>query len=347
MREEATMKAAVLTAPEKIEVQEMKRPVPRPHEVLVKLKRCGICTLEQRLFSGDMKIPLPVIPGHEASGEVVEVGNEVYSDLKPGARVALDLVLRCGECYYCRTGQSNMCSNRFNKNHSILGGFGEYIAVRASQVFPIADSLSFEEAAFSEPFACCIRSLKRIGVGLAEDLLVIGAGPMGQMHLQVANCLGARVFVSDPDRDRLELAREMGAFATIDPSSVDPVEFLKAHTEGRGVDACVVTSPAHIALDTAFQVIHSTGRINIYTSYPDAPAIPIDANTLHRTEGLVTGTEGRTEIDFAQSVRLLSFGKLNAKPLISRTVALEGIESGIRSAMTRDTYRVLLDHEGL
>ena len=226
----------------------------------------------------------------------------------------------------------------------MLGGFAEYRAVKATQAYVLADSLSFPEAAFSEPLSCCIRSLKKVGLRLSEDLLVVGAGPMGQMHLQIALCMGARVFVSDPDKARLALAKKMGAFLTIDPTSEDLVAILKEHTEGRGVDACVVTSAAHAALNGAFASVRKNGRVNIYTSYPDKPALPVDANTLHRNELTITGNEGRMEEDYLQSVRLLSFGKVNVKPLISRTVGFSDLEDGIKAAMTQDTYRVLLEH---
>ena len=198
------MRAAVLTGPERLEIRDVETPAPGPGELLVRLKACGICTLEQRLFSGEMKMPYPLVPGHEAAGEVAAAGPQAPPGFAPGTRVALDLVMRCGTCHYCRTGRSNMCQNRFNANQRVLGGFGEYIVVRPSQAFPIPDALTFEEAAFAEPVACCIRSLKNVGLRLSEDLLVVGAGPMGQMHLQIALCMGARVFVSDPDAGRLE-----------------------------------------------------------------------------------------------------------------------------------------------
>jgi L-iditol 2-dehydrogenase len=339
------MKAAVLTEREKIEVREVPTPAVGGKDLLVKLKNCGICTLEQRLYMGAMTIHYPIILGHEAAGEVVKVGPEVLSNFAPGTRVALDLVVRCGECSFCRSGQSNMCSNRLNKGQRVLGGFGEYIAVNATQAHRISDSLSYEEAAFSEPLSCCIRSLKKVSLRLAEDLLIVGAGAMGQMHLQVALCMGARVFISDPDNARLEMARKLGAFLTINPSSEDLAAVIKEHTEGLGVHACVVTSPAHAALSGAFDSVRKTGHVNIYTSYPDKPAFPMDANTLHRMEVTITGSEGRTEDDYQQSVRLLSFGKVDVKPLISKIVGFSSIEQGIKAAMSRDTYRVLLEHE--
>ena len=339
------MRAAVLTAPERLEIREVATPVPGRGELLVRLKACGVCTLEQRLFTGEMKMPYPVVPGHEAAGEVAASGPEVPPGFAAGTRVALDLVARCGTCHYCRTGRSNMCLNRFNAEQRVLGGFGEFIVVRPSQAFPIPAGLSFEEAAFAEPVACCIRSLKKVGLRLAEDLLVIGAGPMGQMHVQVAARMGARVFVSDPDAARSAMALRLGAAAAVDPTTGGALAALvKERTDGRGVDACVVTSPAPAALEAAFASIAKAGRVNIYTAYAAKTAIPVDANVLHRSEYAVTGTEGRTERDFHQAVRLLSFGLVDVKPLISRTVGFGGLEAGIRAALARETYRVLLRH---
>jgi len=341
------VKAAVLTEPKKIEIQDVRRPVVKSGEVLVKIKACGICTLEQRLYTGDLKLFYPLVPGHEASGEITEVADDgVLSDLKPGMHVALDLVNRCGECYYCRTGKSNQCINRFKKGQQVLGGFGEYIAVKSRQIFTIPDSLTYEEAAFSEPVACCVHSLKRVDLKLAEDLLIIGAGPMGQMHLQVGLAMGARVFVSDPDADRCRLAVETGAYMALNPEKDNIKEIIRENTGGRGADVCIITSPSHKALQTGIETVSQTGRVNIYTSYLDAPALPIDANTVHRSEKLITGSEGRTEYDFLTAVRLLSFGIINVKPLISMKVPIKDINYGFERAMSRDTYRVILVNNG-
>lgn len=339
------MKAAVLLEPKKIEIQELEKPSLKPGEVLVKLKSCGICTLEQRLYRGDMKIYYPLIPGHEAAGEVVEVGSEVTNGLQPGMRVALDMITRCGECHYCRSGHSNMCQNRFNKGASILGGFAEYVAVKPAQVFPIADGISFQEAALTEPVSCCIRSLKKTGLTLGEDVLVLGAGVMGLIHLLVAKVMGARVFISELDEKRLEMARSLGADVTLNPAEVDLSAKIKELTDGRGVDVCIVTTPAHAALNSGFECLSKVGRLNIYTSYGDKPELPIDANTLHRNEFTITGTEGRTANDFYQAVRLISNGIIDVKPLVSATTSFEKITSGIEAAMSLDTYRVILEHE--
>lgn len=336
------MKTLVLEAPEKIEIREVEKPKIDKDELLVKLGYCGICTLEVRLYRGDLEIYYPIIPGHEAAGVVVEKGEQVLSSIEPGTKVALDLVTRCNECYYCRSGKSNMCENRFKKGNRVLGGFAEYIPVKSTQVFPLPDSLTLSEAAFAEPVACCIRSLKNININLAEDLLIAGAGPMGIMHLLSALCMGVRVFISDPDKNRRKLAEELGAYLVIDPAAEDIDEVVKEHTGGRGVDGYVITSSAPEALEHAFEAIARDGRVNIYTSYNERASLSIDVNNLHRNEYLITGSEGRTEHDFLQAVRLLSFGKINVKPLISKITDFENIEEGMNAAMSNGTYRVLL-----
>ncbi len=337
------MKAAVLIEPKRMSIQDVEDPTAGESKVLVKIKNCGICTLEQRLYRGDLKIFYPIIPGHEASGEIVDVGPRVIGDFTVGMRVALDLVTRCGQCYYCRTGRSNLCANRFKPGQQILGGFGEYIAVDGSQVFPISDTTTFRAAAFSEPVACCIRSLKKLQVTLGENVLIVGAGPMGLLHLQVARCMGARVFVSDPNGMRLEVAKKLGAFAAIDPSKEDLKETIRSATDGIGVDACVVTSPAQAALSSGMSALAKGGRLNIYTSYLEEMPVPVDANTVHRNESLITGSEGRTQLDFHQSVKLIGFGMIDVEPLISQVVHYENITDGIEAAMSPDTLRILLE----
>jgi L-iditol 2-dehydrogenase len=157
--------------------------------------------------------------------------------------------------------------------------------------------------------------------------------------------MGARIFVSDPDAERLREASRLGAFLTIDPTREDLPSVVREQTGGRGADACVVTSPAAAALQSAFAATAQNGRINIYTSYSEKLPLPMDANTIHKQEILVTGSEGRTEEDFLRAVRLLGFGKVDVCSLISRKVAFPDLEEGIKAGMAASTYRVLLDHE--
>ena len=166
---------------------------------------------------------------------------------------------------------------------------------------------------------------------------------MGLLHLQVAQSMGARVFVSDPDGRRLAVATKLGASVVIDPSKEDVKEAVRSKTDGVGVDACVVTSPAQAALSSGMSALAKGGRLNIYTSYLEEVAVPIDANTIHRNESLITGSEGRTQADFHQAVNLISFGRVDVKPLISQVVTFKTINEGMEAAMSPETLRVLLE----
>jgi L-iditol 2-dehydrogenase len=341
------MRAAFLQEPKRITVEEAQKPAAGPGDLLVKLAYCGICTLEQRLYTGERKFYYPIIPGHEASGIIEEIGGEVKTGHQAGDHVALDLVNRCHICPACLSGNSNMCENRFKKGQRVLGGFAEYILVRPDQAYVVPPELPLEKAAFSEPLACCIRSLQKISLKMGDNLLLIGAGPMGMMHLKAALLMGARVIVSDINEKRLEDARAMGADAVVNAAGgKDTAEKIKALTEGRGVDCCVVTSPAPQALQAAVDSIAVNGRINIYTSYNDKPVLPLDMNSLHRLEALVTGSEGRSEEDFFRAVRILSFGKVEVADLISGIYPLEKAGEAVEAALSGSTYRVLLKLAG-
>lgn len=337
------MRSVFITEPNKIEIRKNERPTPKENEMLVQIAYCGICTLEQRLFTGDRKICYPIIPGHEASGTIVEIGSAVITGHNVGDHVALDLVNRCHTCPACLTGNSNLCENRFKKGQRVLGAFSEYMVVKPDQVHTIPKELPFDQASFAEPLACCIRSLGKVNLKIGETILISGAGTMGMLHVKIALSMGARVLVSDINEERLQDALKIGAHAVINSGNTDTfVEQVKKHSGGRGVDCCIITTPAKSAAEQAFQVLATAGRVNVYTSYNDKPVFPIDMNTLHRNEYLITGSEGRSEQDFHLAVRLLSNGTIEVGDLISKIYPMDDVEKAITAASNGTNYRVLL-----
>ena len=343
MKEEVKMKAVYLLEPGRFEIRAEEMPVPGDDEVVIKTSFCGICTLEQRLYRGDMKIYYPIVPGHEVSGEVAAVGKNADPSIVPGAKAAVDMIYRCHECYYCRRGESNHCLNRFASYMKPLGGMAEYLKVRAEQVYILPEEIPAEYAAFAEPAACCLRSLKKTGLTIAEDLHVAGAGPMGMLHLLIARAMGVRVIVSDIDSGRLEAALKAGADHVVNAAEADVAAEIKRITSGRGADAAILTSPAAEALKAVFGTVRNNGRVNIFTAYmQDKPPLPLDAETVHRRGIVVTGTEGRTEEDFLQAVRLLAYKKIDVSMLVSRIFVPEEAAAAMDAAAGRDTQRVLL-----
>jgi len=339
------MKAAVLYGPRDLRVVEVDKPTPGHGEVLVRIKACGICTLEQRLFLGNQKIFYPIVAGHEASGVVEEVDGHVLADLKPGDRVALDLLNRCGECYFCRIGSDHLCENRFKPGLNVMGGFGEYVAVPSSQVFKIADSLSYEEAALTEPVATCVHSLRAARISLEETLLVIGAGVMGLLHLFLARLLGVQTLICDIDERRLQRAKDLGADLVINPERESLVDAVKQATEGRGADVVVLSTPAKSAFEASLSVVRPGGRILLFSKGDRPFEASIVPDKLHSKEVSLIGVQGRTQRDFQGAVSLLNRGRLDLRPLISAVVPLEQINEGMQLALDRSTYRVIVRME--
>ena len=336
------MKAAVLYGPQDLRVVEWDKPTLQCKEVLVRIQACGICTLEQRLFLGAQKIFYPIVAGHEASGIVEAVDERVLANLEPGDRVALDLLNRCGECYFCRIGSDHLCENRFNKDLSLMGGLGEFVGVPAAQLYRVSEALSFEEAALTEPVATCVHSLRAARLSGAETLVIIGAGVMGVLHLLLARLHGVHTVVSDIDEERLKRAQAFGADCIINPEKDPLVESVQDVSGGRGADVVVLATPAQSAFASALSIVRMGGRIVLFAKSDEGYETPISPDRLHAREITLIGVQGRTTSDFQEAVALLDRGRLDLTPLISKTVPLEQIGEGMKAALNRSTYRVIV-----
>ena len=340
-----SMRAVVITGPNKASLQEVGRMVPVPGEVLVRCHTAAICTAERRVFSGHMRY-YPMIGGHEFTGTVERVdGLEI--DLDPGDRVAIDASTRCGRCYYCVKGRNNQCVKMFEFRHDydyyqMGGGFGEYVALRPSQMIKLADHVDLEEASVLEPLACCIHSLKRAQIRFGETVLVIGAGTMGGMHVMLAKLAGASVIVSDIDPVRLAQAGQLGADRTVNPETEDLVAVVKDLTAGRGADGVIVAASSRGAGEQGLRCVGRTGRLVFYASLHPSGMLDLDWNRVHYEEIVITGTEGHTDQDFHEAVALVSNGSVSVRPLISRVISLEELPAELGSRPAGETQRVVV-----
>ena len=180
------MQTFVMTGVGQGSVHEPHRFVPASGEVVVRSRAVAICTTERRIFSGDVAIPFPAIGGHEVSGTVVDAADNDCG-FKAGDRVVLDAVNRCGRCFSCQGGQSQLCDRRYDSRRCsyqiIGGGFAQFVTIPARRLFRWSGPVSFEEAALAEPLACCIHSIKRGRVRSGDTVAILGAGTMGLLHL--------------------------------------------------------------------------------------------------------------------------------------------------------------------
>ncbi|XOQ48458.1 MAG: Putative chlorophyll synthesis pathway protein BchC [Eubacteriales bacterium] len=337
-------KACVLTNEKTFEFAEKEIRKPQGKQVLVKVAYCAICTLEQRVYKGVMK-KYPFAGGHEVSGTVEAVGEDVKS-VKAGDKVAVRMLTSCGECYYCRNGHENQCVISFKASaHEGLmgpGGFSEYMMVDSKSVYPLPEDTDLQYAALSEPLACCVHSVNNAQIELGNDVVVIGAGIMGAMHIQLAKLRGARVIVCEVDEKRLQIARELGADITINSKEIDAVQKVKDLTDGRGADVVFCTAAISKLAADSIAMAGKNGRVVMYSSFhPDNP-IDLSANRVHSSEMIITGAVNPKASDFLTATRLLSFHLIDVSKLISDVIPLEKIGEAFEKAIDPSTYRIVL-----
>ncbi len=341
-----TYKRAVFVGPKQIRFDDVPIPEPGSRQALVRVKACALCTWEQREYSGEEQF-YPLAGGHEVSGELVKLGDQVYTNAQIGDRVMASPLTRCGYCESCRRGLDNICDN--NRKHfcntDIPGpaGLAEYILLEDYQLYKANNETSFEEISLTEPLACVVRSVRKAQVERADNVVVVGAGIMGLFHLILARQIGARVIVSEINPERAAFAREMGADAVIKPTQDPFADQVKALTNGRGADVIFCAVSVASAVEQAVDAAAKGGRIHIYASiHPRGTKISIDPNPFHSKEIVLTGTMSQDKEDVLQTVRMISSGSVDLKPFISLVLPFEKLEEGLQAALRPDTYRVIV-----
>ncbi|MEM2896220.1 MAG: alcohol dehydrogenase catalytic domain-containing protein [Candidatus Bathyarchaeia archaeon] len=343
------MRAAVIHAPRDIKVEEVPVPKIKPNEALIRVKVCAICPSDLRLFLGTRRTlsieakakaertDYPKIVGHEVSGIVEEVGEEV-TNFSEGDRVVADMLARCGKCYYCVRGMGNLCLNP----GPLAGAFAEFTKASEQNLFKVPSDVSFEEAALTEPLACCINGVERLSIKKGDKAAVIGAGPIGLMHLQLLKLSGASVLVSDPLENRLKIAKELGADESVNPVREDLTEKVKNFTRGLGVNGAIVAVGNSLAIEQGLSIMAKGGVLVIFAGVWPSVKLNIDPNIIHYNEIALTGAESRTLDQFYRALMLISERLVNLRPLISHILALDKISEGFEIASSLSGLKVLI-----
>ncbi len=332
-------RVAILTGPGQFELETEALPELRAGEVLIRLRACALCTMEQRLWTGH-QTNYPINPGHEAAGSIVQTHPRGVLGARAGQRVVIAFLDRCMQCDQCRRGQTHLCTGKFvGRGKGIMrriGGLADYAIVPAHKVFVMPDSLEFDELALAEPLACVVHSVARAGPALGDDVLVIGGGVMGQLHLLVSRLGGARVFVSEPSPARCAMAEAHGAARAAPPESIGE------HLPEGGVDIVYVTYGSEPTARQAAASVRPGGRIIYYGSFPaDAPSLPGSA-AIHRKEVVVDGARGQRIEDWWIATRLLTKRLVDLRHLVSARYALRDLDTALEHAITPDALRVVI-----
>jgi len=315
-------------------------PVPARGEVLLRVRRVGICGTDLHIFQGhlDHRVPRGGIIGHETVAEVVEAPRG--SGVVAGDRVVVEPLQVCGECRACRIGASYLCYRLKVLGVDAPGGMQEYWAVPADRLLKVPDALDDDQAAMIEPLAVATHDVARAGVKPGDAVLVLGGGPIGALIAQVCRQRGARVVVSEVNPFRIDLLRELGLDA-IGPDA-DPVRFAHEWTGGDGVDVAfeVTGNPAAVRIMT--DVVRVWGTVSIVAIHVEP--MPVNLYPMFARELSMHGSRLYARQDWEEAIRLAAGGQVAVAPLVSRRIPLEALQQGMEEALRGGpVMKVLVD----
>ena len=331
------MKVARYYAPEDLRIEDAAVPEPGRGELLLKVRNCATCGTDVKIYyHGHHHIVPPRVLGHEVAGEVVALGQGT-TGFELGDRVQLIAAVPCGDCRECRRGNMTVCERLTSIGYHYDGGFAEYLVVpelvlRVGGLNRIPEHVTFEEAAMTEPLACVLNGQELARVGAGDDVVVVGAGPIGSLHVRLARARGAsRVFVIEQSAERLALAVEH-----VKPDGVvlspgqDPIEAVRDFTEGRGADVVLVAAASGKAQEQALEMAAPRGRVSLFAGLPkDAPTITLDSNRVHYRELSVVGAAGSTPAHNTAALGLIASGEVPVRDLITHRIPLERVHEAI------------------
>lgn len=319
----------------------------QPGEALVRVGACGVCPSEVRSYAGartasPYEHALPRILGHEWAGwieQIVPGAGSGEASLRLGQLVAVDWRGICGRCAFCSRGRADLCENVRGRTR---GGFSDFGTAPLELLCPFPEGISAEAAAFSEPLACVLNGQERLAVELGADLVVVGCGPMGLLHVQVGKARGARVIACDPIGARAQLAGALGADDVVAASGDEAREEVRRLTGGAGGDVVVVAVGAVGAGDDGIAMAGRAGRVNVFAGTFPPQELALDLNRVHYPQVLLTGTHDYTPHQFRQAARLIARGTVSVGEMVSHRGGLEETQAGFERVRRRDGLKTMI-----
>jgi L-iditol 2-dehydrogenase len=340
-----TMWAHVLHRPGHMTFEKTRLPEIGEHDVLMRVEAVLTCGTDLKTFRrGHPIIPLPMTIGHEYAGEVVAVGPSV-EDFREGDRVATVHSGPCLNCHYCRRGRENLCETITEE--MVWGGFAEFVKlpqrVHRSNTMKIPVGMTFERCAFLEPVACVLHGLNQMDLKQVDTALILGAGPMGLIFLQLLRRRGVKnVVVAGKKLDRLERAHSLGATAVIDVERDPVAPVVRQFNAGHGAD-CVIECVGRTEVwASAVDLVSKGGQVLLYGGCPAGTTLNVDTRRIHYDEISLVGTFHFNSAEVREAFELLRTGAIQVDPLITGTYSLSQVPTAFERLMAGDGIKYLI-----
>ena len=341
------MRGFTFQGPGKAELTELPDPKPGPGEILLRVDANTVCGTDLRIMRGEKSkgVRVGVVLGHEASGTITELGDGVEG-YQVGQLCGVSPIFACGVCRYCQGGLQNLCDQAQVVGYDVNGGLGEWMVipaagVRAGRLVPAPDGLPAEQLSLAEPLACCLNGLDQYRVEVGDVVVVLGAGPIGLFHLQLAVIGGARtVIVSDPSESRRKVAAELGAHVTVDPTSEDLAAVVADATGGLGANVAVVCIGRPQLVNDGLNLVGKRGRVSVFAGLADKGWAEIEANLIHYKEISLIGAANSGREDYVRAVELIASGRIDAARMVTHRFPLDKAVEAIESVAGGEGIKV-------
>ncbi len=332
----------------RVDVEEMPIPKIGKRDILVKVMASGICGSDVLEWYRIKKAPL--VLGHELTGEIVEVGEEI-AKFKKGDRVFTTHHVPCDECHWCLTGHETACVTFQTKTNFDPGGFSEYLRVSGRSIdtgtFVLPDGVSFEEGSFIEPLGTVVRGLRAVALKPGDSLLVLGCGIAGLLMIKLARALGAgRIIATDINEYRLQAAKQFGAEAVV-PADADVPAAVRALNDGRPADKVLVCAGVLSAAQQALDSVDRGGTVLFFAVPNPGQTLAIDFNPFWRNDISLKTCYGAAPLDNRQAVELIRAGNVIVRDLITHRFSLDEIAKGFKAASDgKECLKVIIKPHG-
>jgi 2-desacetyl-2-hydroxyethyl bacteriochlorophyllide A dehydrogenase len=344
------MKAMVLRAPTDLVLDEVARPQAGPGQVLVRITHSGVCGTDYKIYNGSIKVPYPLIPGHEMAGEVVDVGRVPPSigatrgGPAIGDRVIIDPETYCGICFYCQKGLTNLCPNGTLIGRDVNGGFAEYLMVPASQVFKLPDSVDDRTAPMIQVLTTCLHAQRQVDTFPADTVAVVGLGVTGQLHVQLAKARGARVIGITRSAEKRAMAEKLGADLTI-PGGDNVIQQVRDATEGRGADLTIETTGVLKQLENSVHMTRFGGKVLMFGIYTAKEGALPFYDLYFKEVSLISARVAKPE-DYTASIALVERRQVKLEALVSDVMPLAELKAaiGLLGSDSGQRMKIIMEH---